>query len=207
ALAGGAVWVLYVSPVRIHRDPSALRGWPRAGDPGAFRAAWRVYALWTALAAAAMIAIGWLVDPEMWARARLDAIGIKLAGYLVFGLIQALIFFGFVEMRLRSIVPERLGPARHRLLVAAATALIFAAAHAPNPALIAITLGGGFAWALIFYRRPNILLLALSHAILGTILHRVIQLHMRIGPFYADPDSYILRTAIPGLSEMIGPRF
>jgi membrane protease YdiL (CAAX protease family) len=51
-------------------------------------------------------------------------------------------------------------------------ALLFAAVHLPNPMLSTVTLAGALGWCAIYERYPNIVPLALSHAI-GTlaILH------------------------------------
>lgn len=55
-----------------------------------------------------------------------------------------------------------------------------------------------------FYRTPNFFLLVCTHAILGTLLHRVYELSMRVGPFYYNPDKYILRELFPPLAKLIG---
>jgi membrane protease YdiL (CAAX protease family) len=44
-------------------------------------------------------------------------------------------------------------------------ASLFAALHLPNPFLTAVTFVGGLAWCRIFRRHPNIIPLALSHAL------------------------------------------
>jgi hypothetical protein len=59
-------------------------------------------------------------------------------------------------------------------------------------------------WTWIHHRRPNLLLLGLSRAVLGTILNRVVLLHTRVGPASVRPELYLWRTVIPGLPEMIG---
>ena len=56
--------------------------------------------------------------------------------------------------------------ARRRGVVVAA--LLFAAVHLPNPMLSAVTLAGALGWCTIYDRHPNIVPLALSHA-LGTL--------------------------------------
>jgi membrane protease YdiL (CAAX protease family) len=47
----------------------------------------------------------------------------------------------------------------------AVAALLFAALHLPNPFLFAVTLGGALGWCAIYDRYPNVLPLALSHAL------------------------------------------
>jgi membrane protease YdiL (CAAX protease family) len=51
-----------------------------------------------------------------------------------------------------------------------AAALIFAALHLPNPFLAAVTFAGALAWCWIYSRYPNILPLALSHALLTIVI-------------------------------------
>ena len=45
-------------------------------------------------------------------------------------------------------------------------AILFALLHLPNPFLSAMTFAGALAWCWIYDRRPNLLPLALSHALL-----------------------------------------
>jgi membrane protease YdiL (CAAX protease family) len=47
-------------------------------------------------------------------------------------------------------------------------ASLFAVVHLPNPFLTAVTFAGGLAWCTIYARFPNIVPLAISHA-LGTL--------------------------------------
>jgi hypothetical protein len=51
-----------------------------------------------------------------------------------------------------------------------AAALVFASLHLPNPFLSAVTFVGAFAWCRIYSRYPNILPLALSHAVLTAVI-------------------------------------
>jgi membrane protease YdiL (CAAX protease family) len=55
---------------------------------------------------------------------------------------------------------------QRRAIVAAAT--LFAIVHLPNPFLTGVTFGAGVAWCAIYARYPNVLPLAMSHA-LGTL--------------------------------------
>lgn len=80
---------------------------------------------------------------------------------------------------------QRVTSPRWAILVAA---LLFAMVHLPNPFLTAVTFAGGLAWCAIYARYPNIVPLAISHA-LGTlaILHafdETITGRLRIGVSY-----------------------
>ncbi len=71
-------------------------------------------------------------------------------------------------------------------IVAAAT--LFAIVHLPNPFLTGVTFGAGLAWCAIYARYPNILPLAISHA-LGTLailyaFDQSITGRLRIGASY-----------------------
>ncbi|MEQ1688869.1 MAG: CPBP family intramembrane glutamic endopeptidase [Sphingopyxis sp.] len=210
----GAVYMIWLSPIIINRDPPDLRGWawPRQhrDDPGCWKQAWRSYlALTVAITALLTLASLWF-RPGTIAAVEPETFSLRLAGYMVFGPVQALLFFGFFQTRLRTIVPIGQGPhatMRHQMMVALGTAAIFSLAHAPNIPLMLFTFLAGLVWSIVFYRRPNILLLGLSHAFLGTILHQFLLLYMRIGPFYHNPEARIFRVVIPGLAELIGKRF
>ncbi len=80
---------------------------------------------------------------------------------------------------------QRVTSPRRAVVVAA---LLFAMVHLPNPFLTAVTFAGGLAWCAIYARYPNVVPLAISHA-LGTlaILHAFdepITGRLRIGLAY-----------------------
>ncbi len=80
---------------------------------------------------------------------------------------------------------QRVTSPRWAILVAA---LLFAMVHLPNPFLTAVTFAGGLAWCTIYARYPNILPLAISHALATlAILHAFdepITGRLRIGCAY-----------------------
>jgi membrane protease YdiL (CAAX protease family) len=213
-ILAGLIYLLWISPFILHCDPHELRGWGACGNdgscPGSFKNAWRVYAVFTAIAAVVLIAYAWWLDPARLAHMNWKAFGLRFAGYILWGFVQVVTFFGFILTRIRAMIPLPAGShsvLRHRLLVALVTTTIFAFYHLPNKPLMVFALSAGFCWSWVYYRQPNILLLAMSQAILGTLLHRVVQLHMRIGPFYAHPELYFMRNVIPGLKQVIGNLF
>jgi hypothetical protein len=67
-------------------------------------------------------------------------------------------------------------------------AALFAALHLPNPFLTAMTFAGALAWCWIYDRHPNLLPLALSHALLTlAILYAFDEAmtgHLRVGAAY-----------------------
>jgi membrane protease YdiL (CAAX protease family) len=85
---------------------------------------------------------------------------------------------------------QRVVPQRWAIPIAAA---LFAIVHLPNPFLTGATLAGGLAWCTIYARHPNIVPLAISHA-LGTlaILHAFdpdLTGRLRIGQSYLQLGS------------------
>lgn len=206
-----AAVILWLSPIVLHRDPPELRGWGRARGsdaPGAARNAWPAYLAVTTLGAAALMAAVAIRDPGFAAHTRWPDVVHKLAIYLVYGPFQALVFFGYLQTRLRTAMAAA-APAglATRVLVCTSAAGLFAAAHAPNWPLAGLALISGLAWAWLFYARPNVLLLGVSHAVLGTITYSILGLYTRIGPFYAHPEGRIIVNAIPGLKALVGDLF
>ncbi len=102
-------------------------------------------------------------------------------GYLIWCAGQQYLAQSFFHHRLRSVVTS---PHLSSLLVA----LMFGAAHIPNPVLMAATTFGGFIMAEIFLRHRNIWPLALAQAVGGFLLGAVTPAslihHMRVGPGY-----------------------
>jgi membrane protease YdiL (CAAX protease family) len=67
-------------------------------------------------------------------------------------------------------------------------ASLFAALHLPNPFLTAMTFAGALAWCWIYDRHPNVLPLALSHALLTLAILSAFDEattgHLRVGAAY-----------------------
>lgn len=207
AVALLGVLAAIVSPLILHHDPPALRGWGlgrSANDPGVFAKAWPRYGLLTLVGLAAIGVLAALRDPRFISRIAWNDAALKLAIYLVSGAVQDLVLFGFVLTRLRVAIAGGMGPAwaPARPFAAVTLAALFALAHAPNWPFAALVFLGGAALAWLFWARPNVILAGASHAVLGTALHAALRLNMRIGPFYAHPQGHILRHVLPFMAPI-----
>ena len=102
-------------------------------------------------------------------------------GYIIWTFVQQLLMQCFFLSRLLRLLPNA-------KLAALATAIIFAAAHLPNPILAPVTLLWGLAACLLFLRYRNLYTLAIAHAILGVTLTIAVPAsahhNMRVGLGY-----------------------
>lgn len=210
----GGYYILWYSPIKLHHfsfhETGLLFPWEKEKFRTALKKGWVAYTILTIAGSIILISYTALFYPQTLSQLNWSAVSIKFFGYLIYGTIQAIIFFGFIMPRIRQAFSKALGQTdsnKIKYAVIFTVALIFSFYHLPNPDLMAITFAAGLVWAWIFYRRPNLFLMGLSHAILGTILHQVVKLHMRIGPFYNNPDLYIIREVVPGLKKLIGDLF
>lgn len=131
-----------------------------AGDWGltrsAFLPALRAAAIVTVVAVGAILMSGALLGTL---HDRRDFLG-NLGGLVVWGGAQQWVLQTLVLREAQHATSDRAG-----VLLASA---LFAALHLPNPFLTAVTLAAGLAWCGIYAKHPNVLPLALSHA-LGTL--------------------------------------
>ena len=132
-------------------------------------------ALFTAGAIAVLLVWGWQAG-----RLRNEAdLYRALVAYPVWGLVQQGLMFGIVYPRMRLAVGVRAAPYL--------TALLFAAAHLPNPLLMAggalMVLVYGFVWE----RNPSLPLVALSHGVIGAVCDKALHVSLRVGAHYFNP--------------------
>lgn len=141
---------------------AALAVWhaARAGDWGlhgsAFVPALRASTVVTVVGVAVILIAGVLLGTL---HDRRDFLG-SLAGLVVWGGAQQWVLQTLVLREAQSATSDRAG-----VLLASA---LFGILHLPNPFLTAVTFAAGLAWCRIYARHPNVLPLALSHA-LGTL--------------------------------------
>ena len=114
---------------------------------------------------------------------RRDFLG-HLAGLFVWGAAQ--------QGVLQTVVLREAQHATSRKAGIVIAALLFGAMHLPNPFLAPVTAGGALVWGWLYDRHPNIIPLALSHA-LGTLailyaFDESITGRLRIGASYLRLD-------------------
>jgi len=113
-----------------------------------------------------------LASPRAW---------LMFGGYLVWCSFQQYLTQSYFHRRLMRVM-------RSPHLRSFAIGLLFAGAHIPNPVLMAATFAGGFVFAEIFTRHPNIWPLAFVQAVAGFLIGALsppwIIHSMRVGPGY-----------------------
>ena len=106
-----------------------------------------------------------------------------LAAYLPWGLAQEYALNGYFLNRFDAALSKR--------AASLLAALLFCAAHAPNPFLMAITLPLGWCATRLYRRTRNLYLLGMVHAMVGLLLFLVvpdsISHHLRVGPGWFRP--------------------
>ena len=113
-----------------------------------------------------------LASPHVW---------LTFTGYFVWCSFQQYLTQSYFHRRLMRVMASP-----H--LRSFAVGLLFAGAHIPNPVLMAATFVGGFVFAEIFVRHPNIWPLAFVQAVAGFLIGALspplIIHNMRVGPGY-----------------------
>ncbi len=82
----------------------------------------------------------------------------RLPWLVLWGFLQQLVLQGFVHRRMNEAIR---GDVAREVL----TAAVFAACHLPNWRLMIATFIGGWIWSVLYRRHPNLLALAVAHAV------------------------------------------
>jgi len=108
------------------------------------------------------------------------SVPVALAEYFAWAIAQ--------QFALQSVVLRRLEDMGLRGGAPLAAAALFSLVHAPNPGLLILTFLGGLLWCSTFRRNPNLVAVALSHAILAVVIVSTLPPETtggyRIGPAY-----------------------
>jgi putative membrane protein len=212
----GLAYALWLSPVLLHADDLTERGFGPGQTwfvrTGNFRQAATSFGLLTLAGSIVLLLLAEWMNPGWLGRANWQSWMVRLIFYVLSASLQSAVLVGFVIARLKRIVVpkagrpgegERIGHC-DRATIALLAALLFALVHAPDPLLMTLTAGFGLAAAWISVGTPNVAAAALCQAILGLIVHRGLELPLRIGYFYTHPDFYVFREALPFVRRFIG---
>ncbi len=106
---------------------------------------------------------------------------VSFAAYAAWCVFQQYLMQSYFHIRLMGLI-------RNRHLRSAVVALMFGAAHIPNPILMTATTAGGFLFAEVFARHRNIWPLALAQTVGGFLIAALSPAslihNMRVGPGY-----------------------
>ena len=109
----------------------------------------------------------------------------QFAAYVPWALLQQWVLLGYLNTRLRKgIAPTGVLGIPAPIVATLLTALAFGAMHAPNLPLALLTAVGGAVsgWLFLRDRSRNLLLIALAHALAGTLLATLTSVPMTVGP-------------------------
>ena len=105
------------------------------------------------------------------------AFWLRLIQYPLWALVQQYIALAFFFRRYRDVFAPR------HFLAILASAATFSAMHIPNPPLLIFTFAGGLFWSWAYHKRPNLLVIALSHTILAVTCGHISLAYDVVGPF------------------------
>src|SRR6056297_3157580 len=108
----GGYYILWYSPKKLHYFSLHELGFIfPLGDKKnriALKQGWVPYSLFTIAGSIILISYTALFYPQILSQLNWSAISIKFFGYLVYGTIQAIIFFGFIMPRIRQALSKAL---------------------------------------------------------------------------------------------------
>lgn len=206
----GAYYILYISP-KFHSDLRSSRGlgkketlFIRIDNLRTSASAYLFFVLVAAMIFAVMIYFKYgsdweVIDPKDFM--------VKYLFYFLSAIVQDLLFFSFLFLRLKFLVKSLMDNAQYeRFLTVIIFALLFSLFHYPNWSLMILTYSFAFGLGWIFYAKPNLFWVVIIHSLFGVLLHRVYQLHMKIGQFYGQngSEASFFRKIIVGAEALIG---
>ncbi|PID47439.1 MAG: hypothetical protein CR967_04375 [Proteobacteria bacterium] len=137
---------------------------------------------------------------------------LKFSVYLVSAFAQAVIFFSFIFFRIKNIVNcsnKFKNYYSKKIITITILSILFAVFHYPNWTLAFLCFCFAMVIGWVYYSKPNIFLITIIHATLGTLLHRVYQLHMKILFTYGhqEPHYSFFRKLTPWIEQLIDNRW
>jgi membrane protease YdiL (CAAX protease family) len=154
-IAAAAVWLGYVL-WRYRNDCGVLRAWGLRWNnlAEAAKAAFVVTLLLVIGATGYAFSAGNFPPPRgFW---------IILVLYPVWGVAQQFLLNAMLARNLAAVLPT--------WAAVLLSALLFAAAHAPDLPVMALTLPAGALWVLMYRRWPNLWALGIAHGLIGTVV-------------------------------------
>jgi len=210
-LSTAILYYLYISPT-LHQDSHEVRGIGSARKlfvrTDNFFSAWKMLFVPMLFIASIIILAAWQKNTHFFSTPDWNGIFIKFILYLASAFMQDILFFSFILIRLKDLVSLKSAQLK-KIVVVVIFAMLFAAVHMPNLPLVSITFIFALWLGYVFYTVANLHAIVIVHAILGTLLHRVYELHMKIGILYGtDPQQvHFTRFLIPAVNDLIGSRW
>jgi membrane protease YdiL (CAAX protease family) len=154
-IVAGAIWLGYVL-WRWRDDPTVLRTWGLRRDN--LSAAGKAALAVTAPLVICCVAYGFAIGnfPPPW------GFWLILLVYPAWGTAQQFLLNAMLARNLAAFLP--------RWAVVVLSAALFAASHAPDLPVVALTLPAGALWVLMYRRWPNLWALGIAHAVIGTVV-------------------------------------